>query len=72
MALNMTPLNNHKQEMSKSVLLFALISQVGSEPTLHFFYFKRGQIKETCKEIKVIGHTDKLAGKQLWFSETTV
>lgn len=61
----MTPLNNHKQEMRANNSTDLLISQVGSEPTLHFFYFKRGQIKETCKEIKVIGHTDKLAGKQL-------
>lgn len=53
MALNMTPLNNHKQEMSKSVLLFALISQVGSEPTLHFFFIlKEDRLKRHVRKSK--------------------
>lgn len=50
--------------MSKSMLSFALISQVGTEPALHF-YCKGGQTKEIYKEIKVIRHINKLAGKQL-------
>lgn len=70
----MTPLKHCKQEIGNeqvSVIIcshFAVWLRTKISPVV----CKGEQIKEMYKEIKVIRHVNKLAGKQLWFSEATV
>jgi len=62
----MTPLKNCKQEIGNEQVNVIICSHsTGWLKTNCSFYCKGEWIKETYKEIKVIRHINKLAGKRL-------